>query len=144
MKKRTCSLMIALAIVLALGAFPVQAEDVDPYDPGPIIEEYQHLLTISAGLSISSSGLATCAGAGNSYYVSDTCYLTLRLYRQSSDGTWSVIKTWYASGSPAAAATKSYYVTHGHNYKVVATVSVYTSTGTYIETVSKTSKIVYY
>lgn len=130
--KRLLSLILATAI-LASG-MAVMATDV----PTPY---YDATAKISASLSISSSGLASCGG---SIRLSDSsCYanLTLKLQKNTSNG-WSTLYTW--TQSDATSISGSRYVTSGYTYRVVCSANVYKSSGTYVESPFATSSKVYY
>lgn len=136
---------IALLIVLSLfmTANPVFAVETDPIEPPVIPEEYVHLKNILIGLSISSNGLASLSSHANvSSGSSDTVYITMKLQRYSN-GSWTTVKTWSGSGTRACDVMGDWYVYHGYSYRNYTTVTVYTSSGSFVESVS-VSKTQYY
>ena len=92
---------------------------------------------VDAGLSISSSGQATCVGRvslRSGYKASLTLYL-----QKSSDGkTWKTQKTWTGSGS---AISKTQYVSSGYKYRTRLTAKIYNSSGTLVDTATATSPV---
>ena len=126
--------LIVLSLVLTVtSAFAVETDPVEPpEDP----EEYVHLNNILLGLSISSNGLASLSSCA---YVSsgssDTVYITMRLQRYSN-GSWTTVKTWSGSGTRVCDVMGEWYVYHGYSYRNYTTVTVYTSSGSFVESVS--------
>lgn len=130
MKIKTVKRMLCLllAVVLLTSGISVFADDgISPY--------YTGTATISASLSISTSGKATCTGKIH-LYSSYTATLTVKLQRYEN-GYWSTVKSW--STSDSTSLSKSYYVTSGYSYRVVTSASVYNSSGKYVEGPSATS-----
>lgn len=144
MKKHKQILSFVLIAIMLVGVVPVKAVDVDTNIPEPIIEEYKNLFSITASLSIGSSGLAVCSGYAQTYSTTDKINLTVTLQRQNSSGSWSPVTSWHSTGYGSATIIGRYYVTSGYNYRSVTKASVYTSSGTYVETVLKYSAVVYY
>lgn len=125
MKKLTRStLSLLLAALLTAALLPAQAAGVFP--------RYTGISAIKANLEIENS-FAACIGTVNvkTGYTAD---LVLELKR---DGT--AIKTWTDSGTGRIEINKTYYVTSGHDYELVATATVYNSGGKVIETPSDTT-----
>lgn len=121
-------LCLLLAVVLLTSGINVFADDgISPC--------YTGTATISASLSISTSGKATCTGKIH-LYSSYTATLTVKLQRYEN-GYWSTVKSW--STSDSTSLSKSYYVTSGYSYRVVTSASVYNSSGKYVEGPSATS-----
>lgn len=119
-----------------------EALNVNPQ--GIISPQFTYISYLSPGLSISSSGLATCFGAGAGYFDSYKTVVTAEL-QKSSGGSWSTIKTWTASATGAAIASleKEYYVAHG-TYRVCATAKIYDTSGKLLESQSLYSSVVTY
>ena len=97
--------------------------------------------SFTASLAISSSGLASCSGTITLAYSSYSADMSLELQR-SSGGAWHPVKSWSASN--VTSMHKSYYVTHGYYYRVVASATVYDAYGYYVESLTATSPTVYY
>ena len=103
--------------------------------------QYNGTDCITASLTISSSGLASCSGTITLSYSSYSADMALDLQRYSG-GSWHSVKSW--SASDVTSMHKSYYVTHGYSYRVVASATVYNASGYYVESPSATSPTVYY
>lgn len=99
---------------------------------------YTGVSSLTSGLTISSSGGATCGGRASvrSGYTVD---LTVEL---KQDG--STIKTWSSSGNGIVSAGGTYYVMSGHSYVVTTTAEVFDSNGNLIEHPDKDSQVTYY
>ena len=140
--KATIALLIILTLLTSIGS--VFATDYDtpetPFDP----EEYQHILTFTTGFSINSSGKSTSSGILNSWYSSDRINMTITLQKKSASGSWTYVTSWSGSGTGYLSMAKNYYVVPGYNYRCVVRVSVYSSSGTYIEGDTSYSNVVYY
>lgn len=103
---------------------------------GIISPQFTAILSMSAGLSINSSGKATCAGSvtpSNDTYTAD---MTVSLEKSTGNG-WSTIKSWTGSGTGyfGVVIDAYYYVTSG-TYRVCTTAKIYNSSGTLLETES--------
>ena len=109
----------ALAIILAVGvvmsmlipAVAAQSPEINP--------RYVGISNISAGLTISTSGKATCVSS----VMPDNRYTVTLTMELQQDGR--TIKSWYTPvGTSQTVLEKSYNVTSGHDYQVVATATV--------------------
>lgn len=126
MKKIVRSVISVLLLTGILASnLVVHAENIMP--------RYTGITLLVSSLTISNAGAAKGNGSATarSGYTVD---LTVELKR---DG--SIIKTWTSSGSGTISAGGTYYVTSGHEYVVTTTATVYNSSGTLIETISKDS-----
>ena len=135
MKSSIMKKMIGLiAVLLVLTTTIFVANAVQP--------RYVKIQSLSADLqSISLAGRATC---NSSVIVPDAaCSVTIIAeLQQSSDGnTWDTIKTWSDSGCYAAETDGYWYVDKGYEYRVLATATVYNSSGDIVETASTTSLV---
>lgn len=143
MKKFVCMSILALMTVLA-AAVPAYAADgiENAGTQGVITPQFTYISLLSPGLSINSSGKATCMGLASAYDSSHTTILIVEL--QKSNG-WSTIKSWSASstGISLAIIEKDYYVVRG-TYRVCATAKVYNAYGTLLESKSLYSDTVTY
>ena len=70
--------------------------------------------------------------------------MTITLQKKSNSGSWSYVTSWSGSGTGYLSMVKNYYVVPGYNYRCVVRVSVYSSSGTYIEGDTSYSNVVYY
>lgn len=144
MKSAKKVVAILLILVLLSSISSIFAIDYDtPEDP---IEpdEYQHIFTFSTSFSIGSSGKSTSAGILHSRYSTDKIYMTVTLQKKPTSGSWSYVTSWSGSGTGYLSMVKNYYVVPGYNYRCVVRVSVYSSSGTYIEGDTSYSNVVYY
>jgi hypothetical protein len=129
-----CGLMLLLAMCLATPAFAMEAANLS--STGIITPQFTNMSLLSAGLSISSAGKATCTAdvtpSSNSY--SSTLTVALQSY---SNGYWTSIKYWTGSGSGfGGAVVQGYYYVNSGTYRVCSTANIYSSTGTLLETES--------
>lgn len=134
MKQKTLKRLLCVLLVMAVltSGVTVAAADIMPY--------YDATSRITASLTISSSGLASCGGT---IRLSDSdCYanLTLQLQRYTSNG-WSPVYTWTESDATNISGLR--YVTSGYYYRVICNANVYTSSGTYVESPSATHTVYY-
>ncbi|PKM72875.1 MAG: hypothetical protein CVU91_07565 [Firmicutes bacterium HGW-Firmicutes-16] len=97
---------------------------------------------IGAGLTISSSGYATCTSSLEFAYYSDTGTTYMYLQRMV-DGYWTNVYSWTNSGSLFISQTAHDYVASGNYYRVHVVALVYTS-GSLVDTASQDSNTVYY
>lgn len=145
-KLRIFSLLLCLVMAFsAIGttAFATEVDTPvdDPLDPDP----YSYISTIYAGLSISSSGYATCSSFCNLYSSSNTCYLSMYLQRSSNGSSgWTTVQGWGTSGYGGASMTKYRYVSSGYYYRVRATATVISASGITREIANINSPVRYY
>jgi hypothetical protein len=136
MKKAiSVSLVILMAMFWTIPAYAasVAAKPTKGISMSP---QYTSISVLSAGLSIDSSGRATCSGTVTPSSNSYTSHLTVSL-QQHIGSSWSTIKSWTASGTGFMGADVEgyYYVDYG-SYRVCSTASVYNSSGKLLETES--------
>lgn len=131
MKKVACIVLVLMLISVPLSY---------AYANNSVMPCYTYIDMIQAGLSI-NSGTAKASGsvfpAGNL-----KTSITVRLQRESSDGTWITISTWIGSnnnGASEAGGTKE--LKTGYNYRVYVVGKVYNSNGVAVETIKKYSAI---
>ncbi len=127
MKKTIPSTILLFLLLTALVGNLVVAYASD------IMPLYTGVASLTSGLTISTTGKATCSGKVMLWddYTAD---VTVELKR---DGT--TIKTWTSSGTDVVSAGGTYYVTSGHEYVVTTTATVYDSNGKIVESPSKDS-----
>ena len=145
MKKFVCMSILALMTVLA-AAVPAYAADgiENAGTQGVITPQFTYISFLIPGLSINSSGKASCSGMTSTYNSSHTTKLTIELQKSSASG-WGTIKSWSATGPGPNTIDiyKEYYVAHG-TYRVCATAKVYNAYGTLLESQSVCSSTVIY
>lgn len=128
--------MVFLALFITLLSFPAYAAQ-RPRNNSPdshVHVNYVNIASLNAGLSLNSSGKATCTGSVTLYSKSNTAQLSVQLQKYSS-GSWSTLYTWSATarGTSPTNIVKSYNVARGQ-YRVSTTAKVYNASGTLLET----------
>lgn len=135
--KRIISAGLFVFMVM-LSVLPVYASGVESpgTESGIMSPQFTAILSMSAGLSINSSGKATCAGSVTPSSDTYTADMTVSLEKSTSGG-WSSIKSWTGSGTGyAGAAIEAYYYVTSGTYRVCTTVNIYNSSKTLLETES--------
>lgn len=136
MKKFICmGIFVIMAVFFVVPAYAVDGtKNVKAQEL--IAPRFTYISLLSPGLSINSSGKATCMGLASAYDNSHTTKLTVEL-QKSTDSGWSTIKTWSASATGVSIADieEDYYVVRG-TYRVCATAKVYNTSGNLLETQS--------
>lgn len=129
------TVMVVCLLVASLSASAAESKTIQPRLTG--------VSDMQVDLDITSAGRADCYSrvALESGY---TGTLTMELKYSSNRILWDSEKTWSTSGSGTFTLDKSYYVSSGNYYYVVATVDVYNAAGTFVETVSLESSIYSY
>ena len=144
MRKKIVPLVLAFLLIFA-GSAPVYADSSSSGNGinGGQQVNYVYLSAIGSGLSINTSGYATCSG----YLILLEDYnssLTLTLQRSNGSG-WSDVTSWSQSftGMGSHSMQKGYYVSSGYSYRVLTTAKVINGS-TVIETASVSSPIQQY
>ena len=131
---RLFTLLVALCLIVpSASATATNEKMVQP--------RYTNITQFYADLELTSGWRADCYAYVKLANSTDSANLTMELQRSSNGSSWSTIKAWTTSGRGTVTLDKSYYVTSGYSYRVVATVEVYTSAGTLAETASAVSQI---
>lgn len=133
LRRLLCILLAVTLLSSGFTAFAAMPDTAVPY--------YNATAAISAGLTINRSGLASCSGTITLSSSTATSNLTMKLQQYTSSG-WTTIETWFTATNKSLSGSR--YVAHGYYYRVVTSASVYTSTGSYIESPSATSSTKYY
>ena len=145
MKKFICMGILVLMAIFSFVPGYTAAKAIQDAGPQSVIKpQYTYISLLNTGLSINSSGKATCGGLASAYNASHTTKLTVELQKSGTSG-WSTIKSWSASatGTSLARVEKDYYVVHG-TYRVCANAKVYNASGTLLENKSLYSDTVIY
>ncbi|WP_347487747.1 hypothetical protein [Desulfoscipio sp. XC116] len=136
MKRSICmGIFVLMAVFSIIPAYAVDGtKEVKTQEL--ITPQFTYISLLSPGLSINSSGKATCMGLASAYNSSHTTKLTVKLQKSTGSG-WSTIKTWSASATGVSIADieEDYYVARG-TYQVCATAKVYNASGNLLETQS--------
>ena len=144
MKKFICMGILVLMVVFS--AVPAYAADGTKNEAkkGVITPQFTYISMLNPGLSINSSGKATCVGIVTLYDDSHSVDLTVSLQKSTGSG-WSTIKAWTVSGTGVAGAeTEQYYYVVSGTYRVSATAKVYNASGSLLETQTLYSATVTY
>lgn len=132
MKKQLISLMMVGGLFLS----PTMAFAANVHTPAEATTQtprYAYISMIALGLTISSSGQASCT-ANVELYPGYKADVTMNLQKQTSETSWSTVKTWTGSGAGALGIDLygTYWVDKG-TYVVEAVVEVKNSSGRVIE-----------
>lgn len=135
MIRRLFSIMLVAAMLTAMAT---TARAVSPLQSN-IQPRYVGVSTASANLTISSAGKATvssrvCASPGY------TVNVVVSLERDSG----TPVKSWSNSGSDNVIVDEIYYVSHGHNYYVSASIDVFDKNGNFVDSFTTKSSTVSY
>ena len=138
MKKLRATRIASFMLVLALLLSPASAaNEIQP--------RYQKISIMSAELfGVSWLGKVTCVGSVSLWDTSCTARLTVDLQRSTDCSSWETIKTGSASGDYDLIIEEDWYVTSGYYYQVVAGVTVFNSSGAYVEMDAAESAIIQY
>ena len=128
--KKAVSIITAICLIISLAT--------------PVLARYQYIDRISANLTISSSGTATCDGLVTSISAGGNGEVTVTLER-FVNGSWTYVNSWTTTGRALyTTGTHSQSVTSGFWYRVVVVGKVYNSSGTLLETADITTGARYY
>lgn len=130
-------LVVLMAVPMTAPAFAADTDDAAA--AGVVHPDFVAIGVLTAGLSIDSWGLASCAGSvipSNNTYI---CYLTVTLQKLNS-GIWSYVYSWNCSGVGYAGMEGYRYVARG-TYRVVSTATIYSSSGQWLDSASIPSPI---
>ena len=141
MKKRITSGILILVLVLTSVASAASANSPTTEAIQP---RWTRIFSLTASLDISSSGRADCSSNAMLRISGDSADLTMSLQRSSNGTSWTTVKTWTESGRGSISMDESWYVLSGYFYRVKATVEVYNSSGTLVESATAYSATVEY
>lgn len=130
MKKRT--LLTVLSLILVLSVIVPTA-----------FARYTNISSLSADLSITSSGLSSPYGRVKLSNSTDTVKLTVEL-QQKNGSSWDTIKSWSTTGSGTVYLDKTWYVSSGYTYRTHVTADVSNSSGSLEESAELNSSTVTY
>lgn len=130
--KKIISIILIMASLM-FGSVPALAASKEPATAGVVSPQFIGIALISANISIDSLGCATCTGKVVPSSSTYTSYLTVSLQKYSS-GSWTTIKRWTASntGFSGVNLSGSYYVSSGM-YREASTATIYSSSGTLVD-----------
>lgn len=132
--RKFVSAVLVLAVLFSMICTPISAQTQEStYEDGQITPRYTYIGSITAGLTISTSGLATCSGTivlGNSH--PSTITVNLQQYVQ---GSWVTIESSSKSftGNGTKKQLDQWYVYSGHSYRNLVEVEIFDSNGNCIE-----------
>lgn len=133
---------VLLILFLLVAAFPLALANEQDTVHQPVDETTKYIATdeISAKLSISDSGTATCIGFVRAKSASSTCSVTTKLMHKVCD-KWKLLDSWHNSGSGAnGVKAKGIHKVSAGTYKVVVSAIVTTANGD-IELISKSTRV---
>lgn len=136
MSKKIKFTRIFVAFALVVGVMTVSFVPSNAVEP-----RYVGLWELSASLSISDSGKATCGGSCK-IRLGYSADLTIEL-EQRTGSTWETICTWTEDGAKSF-FEKTVYVVSGYDYRLTVSADVYNSSGTIIESSVVNSNQVFY
>ena len=134
--KKTISLILSILLVFIMSV-PAFATDSSGYRTASTMQtNFTSIWSISAGLSIDTSGQAHCSGSVTPSSESYTSKLTVALQKYTGS-SWSTVKSWTSSavGQMGVIIDGYYYVTSG-SYRTCSTAQIYNSAGCLLETES--------
>lgn len=130
--RRMSVLFLALCCSFTL-IVPTYASAIEPMAEGT--------KTFQTTLSIDFSGKASCGVTGKASSMSYKIEVAMSLKQL---GNPVPLKSWSASGTGRLTMSENYYVSHGYDYQVAATITVKDSGGRFIESFTVYSSIVHY
>jgi len=147
MKNRWIAFLFLILTLCSILAVPVLAIETEPEEPiTPIDPEtpYVDIDYYNCGCSINSNGRAYCSSYAETAHPSYYVYVSITLQRYK-DGYWQTYAgPWSGSGTHYAGAYKYYYVVSGYYYRTSSTVTVQTSSGSFVESQHLYSASKYY
>lgn len=130
--KRMPVLFLVLCCAFSL-IVPTFASEIEP--------AAEDTKAFQATLSIDFTGQASCGVKAIVNLASHKIEAVMSLYQL---GNPVPLKSWSASGTGALSMSKQYYVSHGYDYQVTATITVRDSEGGLIESITANSAVVHY
>lgn len=143
MKRRILAILSLVLILASVLVMPASAADAPTAATAAVTPRYVNIMGFNASIGINSSGKASCYSFVETANSSYTVYLSVSLQRYVNGG-WSTVKNWSTSGTGEATLDKSWYVTSGYYYHTAATATVYTSSGSFVESQTIYSQSYYY
>lgn len=140
MKKNITRMMaVVLCVILMASAFPASAQTKELALPGirPLWDElftFQCSMTRHSGL-FSNANVATTAATDSAYSKID---LTVTIQVRGTGGWTDTSYVWTNSGTAVASVDKNVSLASG-NYRTKSVAVVYSSSGQYIETITRYS-----
>lgn len=141
--KKTSKKLFSIILVICILTMGIGAYATENANQGDYSIMWSNIDALGAGLSINSSGYATCTSSLELSYSADNGTLYMYLQRVVN-GTWTNVNTWSTSGSVYVSQAGHYYVTSGYYYRVHAVAYIYNSQGTLKEIATQDSDTVYY
>ena len=118
--KKIISMILCIVILLSMTSITCMADDT----AGEVQPIYNVITEMSASLSLSGTGLATCAGSTT--VISDTLSVRLSVALQKyTAGGWQNVTLWSTSGIRLVGLEKYWNVSESGRYRTCVTVSVY-------------------
>ena len=129
--------IVARIVLIALLLMTLTVAYAAANNPG-VSPLYTYTYSIAGKLSI-SGGTAPAAGTVTPSDLNNKTTVTVKLQR-NENGTWKTIATWTGSNSHGiSSAGGDKTLTKGYSYRVYVVGKVYNSSGTLLETTTKTT-----
>lgn len=129
MKRKLIAIVSLILVMASIMMLPVNAAENEI----SVTPRYVNISSFAASIDVTDSGLAYCYSYIDTANSTHKIYLSMGL-QQYDGSSWDTIKTWSTSGTGEISYTKSRYVADGYYYRTVATATIYTSGGSYVET----------
>lgn len=140
MKRSALSLITLVLLLTCFLAVPASAAESIENAVSPCFVD---ISMMSASIDVNSNGKAACYSYVDTANSTYTINISMSLQRYV-DGYWKNVKTWTSSGTGDVTLDKSYYVSSGYYYRTGVAATVYTSSGSYVETAYCYSQNDYY
>ena len=134
--KKIISLLLVLALLLPCVSVFASAESLDPDDAPTVSYRYKALTACRADLDSDGGGMYTFSGsarANSNVKISIT--VTLQRANSSASSGWDPYATLTDSGTYSASCYGQRYLSSG-TYRTETAVSVYSASGSFIESVT--------
>lgn len=131
-------IILLLALILILASFTTSYAEGSDMTTDDLNIRYVDLTRLSASLSISGTTVS-CSGTAKSLISTDTIMMTMYLQKMTSIG-WVSVASWYKEGMRLVTLDKKTSNLSAGTYRVRLYVTVYDSSGNYIESANAYSK----
>ena len=118
--KKVVSIILCIIILSGMALMPCMADDT----AGAVQPIYNVIADMTASLSLSSAGLATCTGTTTVMSDSLNVRLSVSLQKYTAGG-WQNVALWSKSGVRNVELEKYWNVSESGRYRTCVTVSVY-------------------
>ena len=129
--RKFISILLAVCLLMVAALPAVAAEGSSAVNP-----RYSHIGSLDGGVSVNSSGTATCFAQADS--KSTACKVQLNMQLQGFTGTnWSLCKSWSTIATGVASLSKTAATSSDFtDYRIQITCKIYDSSYTLLESVT--------